>query len=534
MALRALLVAFVFTFTALTLAGPSVAFEGLGEGVRPESLVQAADQPPADVQPGEGQAPRNEPAESTPDVSPQVETAADAELARQKDLEYYEMFKMLVDTMDQVERNYVKDVSRRELMEAAIRGVLDKLDPYSNYIGPDELGRFKQSVESQFGGIGIQVDVRGGLLTVVSPLVGSPAYRAGLQAGDAIVEIEGENSEGIDIDQAIRRLKGEPGTKVTITVASGRTGERKTVTIEREIIRMDTVMGDLRDEKDQWDFMLDRDKHIGYIRLTAFSRETARDLERALGKLQEQKVGGLILDLRGNPGGLLTSAIEVADLFLSEGTIVSTSGRSSPKRSWEAQQPGTFEGFPMVVLVNRFSASASEIVSASLQDHQRAIVVGERTWGKGSVQNVIEMEDGKSALKLTTASYQRPNGHNIHRFPDAKESDEWGVMPDAGFEIKLDDNELGALMRYRYQRDILLVNHSVPAEESATPAEPASEPAPSDSATEPESTPPKPDTPSPESKGEPAPPDSEADKPFVDRQLQKAVEYLTTELAKAE
>ena len=172
-------------------------------------------------------------------------------------------------------------------------------------------------------------------------------------------------------------------------------------------------------------------------------------------QLQAEKLRGLILDLRFNPGGLLTAAVDTSDLFISEGRIVSTEGRNSPARVWDAHKEGTFEGFPMVVLVNRFSASASEIVAACLQDHKRAVIVGERTWGKGSVQNLIELEDGRSALKLTTASYRRPSGKNIHRFPDAKESDEWGVTPDAGYKIELGDSEMLALIQARRQRDIL-------------------------------------------------------------------------------
>ena len=164
--------------------------------------------------------------------------------------------------------------------------------------------------------------------------------------------------------------------------------------------------------------------------------------------------------MRFNPGGLLTSAIEISDLFVTEGRIVSTQGRNTPERIWEAQEEGTFEGFPIAILVNHYSASASEIVSACLQDHQRAVVIGERTWGKGSVQNVIELEEGRSALKLTTASYKRPSGNNIHRFPDAKETDEWGVMPDTGFELKLSDSEMSDLIRHRRDRDMLLVHPS--------------------------------------------------------------------------
>lgn len=429
--------------------------------------------------------------EATAPATP-AEPAAKAQ--QDADAEYYELFKVLADTMDQVERNYVKDVSRRELMEAAIRGVLGKLDPYSNYIGPNDLTRFKVAVENQFTGIGIQVDIRRGYLTVVSPIVGSPAYRAGLRAGDVVTEIEGKPTEGINIDEAVRRLKGEAGTVVNIAVLHPGGGEPEKIAVTREVIQMDSVRGDRRDGHDQWDFMLDRDKKLGYIRIVSFGRDTPRELKKAMDQLQKQNLKGLILDLRFNPGGLLTAAIEVSDMFLTDGEIVSTSGRNSPKRSWSAHKLDTYEGFPIAVLVNRHSASASEIVSASLQDHHRAIVIGERTWGKGSVQNVIEMEGGKSILKLTTANYLRPNGHNIHRDESAKETDEWGVKPDPGYEVKLDQSERDQYQLYRRDRDILDTNPS------AKPADPA----------------------------------VSSDKPaFVDRQLQKAVEYLTSELAKA-
>jgi carboxyl-terminal processing protease len=349
----------------------------------------------------------------------------------------------------------------------------------------------------------------------LSPLVGSPAYRAGLQSGDVIIEIDGQSSADIDQAEAIRRLKGEAGTNVEITLVHPPRSGRRKVTIQREIIHIETVLGDRRDDRDQWDFMLDHDKKIGYIRITSFGRDTFRDLRAAMKELEKQKLRGLIMDLRFNPGGLLASAIEVADLFLTEGEIVSTAGRNSPKRSWSARKPETFEGFPMVVLVNRYSASASEIVSASLQDHKRAIVIGERTWGKGSVQNVIELEDGKSALKLTTASYRRPSGQNIHRFPDSKESDEWGVMPDPGYEIKLGDEELGHLIANRRERDILLVNHSDATKPDASkPADSDEEATKSDDAKKPEAA----DQKQPEA---------------VDRQLQRAVDYLSNELAKA-
>lgn len=402
--------------------------------------------------------------------------------------EDFELYQIFVDTLDQVERNYVKDVSRRELLEAAIEGVLTKLDPYSSYIGREELSKFTTTMTSQFGGIGIQVGMDRGQLKVISPLVGTPAYRAGILAGDKIVEIDGKSTDGVTLDDAVQKLKGEIGTSITLSVIHPGAEERKLVTVTREMIHVETVLGDRRKADDSWDFMLDHDKHIGYIRVTAFSRDTTESLKNALAELNKEGLKGLILDLRFNPGGLLTSAIEVSDLFLTDGRIVSTRGRNIPERTWDAVKEGTFEGFPMVILVNKYSASASEIVSACLQDHKRAIVIGERTWGKGSVQNVIELEGGKSALKLTTASYLRPNGHNIHRFPESKDSDEWGVIPNDGMEIKLSDGELAKLLEVRHDRDILQKQGGKSPEDGKTAS---------------------------------------------DRQLQKALDYLSHELAKA-
>jgi carboxyl-terminal processing protease len=449
--------------------------------------------------------------------------------------EDYQLYQIFADTLDQVQRNYVKDVSRRELMEAAIHGVLGKLDPYSNYIGPEDLGRFKTSVENQFGGIGIQIGVDEGGLKIISPLIGTPAYRAGLEAGDTILEIDGKSTEGIRVDEAVKRLKGDADTKVTLTVRHADSTEPETVTIKREVIHVETILGDRRKSDDSWDFMLDHDRHIGYIRLSAFSRDTAEDLKKALVELQNEGLKGLILDLRFNPGGLLTSAIEVSDLFVANGRIVSTEGRNIPERTWDAQKEGTFEGFPMVVLVNHFSASASEIVSACLQDHKRAVIIGERTWGKGSVQNVIELEGGKSALKLTTAAYRRPSGKNIHRFPDAKETDEWGVKPDDGMEVHLSTLQTTRLFKHRHDRDILVGKHARAASgKSQTPAADSKpEVKPEEAKTEPakpaENA--KPDTPDQGDKPAEA---EQAKTPFVDAQLQKAMDYLTTELARAQ
>jgi carboxyl-terminal processing protease len=381
---------------------------------------------------------------------------APTESARTSKENDYDLYKTLVDTIDQVERNYVGEVDRRELIESAIRGMLNKLDPYSTYLSPDEVQQFHANLSGVFGGIGIQIAADNGQLTVLSPMYGTPAYRAGILAGDRILQIDGRSTDGINIDEAVKRLKGEEGASVTLTVVHPGKEEKTKITLVREKIHLDTVLGDRRGSDGKWDFMLAPKQRIGYVRLTAFSSDTAAELQRVLKQLQTDKLRGLILDLRFNPGGLLNAGIEVSDLFVSEGRIVSTKGRNSPERAWDATKEGTFTGFPMVVLVNRFSASSSEIVAACLQDHKRAVVIGERTWGKGSVQTLIQLENGKSVLKLTTASYRRPSGKNIHRFPDAKETDEWGVMPDTGFKIDLDNEEMVRLIETRRERDILL------------------------------------------------------------------------------
>ena len=207
---------------------------------------------------------------------------------------------------------------------------------------------------------------------------------------------------------------------------------------------------------------MDEKEKIGYIRLTSFGRNSAEEVHDALLKLQKEGMRALILDLRFNPGGLLTAATAIADFFISNGVIVSTKGRNTEEQFVKAKKQGTFSGFPMAVLVNRYSASASEIVSACLQDYKRAIIVGERTWGKGSVQNVVPLEGGKSALKLTTASYHRPSGKNIHRFPKATDNDVWGVMPDTGYDLKMSFEELRDLDIARRDREMIHADGAAP------------------------------------------------------------------------
>lgn len=380
--------------------------------------------------------------------------------SEQKGDDYYELMRIFVDTFQEIDQNYVKEVDRRKLVNAAVRGMLAELDPYSDYIAPDDLEHFTEAISQEFGGVGIRVnfDKSNRSIEILTPLPGGPAYKAGLKAGDRIVEIDGKEVKdfpvGREIDSAIEMLRGKPGDKVEVGVLHPESKDIDKVTLTREMIQLDTVMGDTMDDDGKWNLFIDEENKIGYLRLTHFTSRSAAEMRDALKTLKKQGMKGLIIDLRYNPGGLLEAAVDIADMFITEGLIVSTDGRNSVHRTWSAKSFGTFTGFPIAVLINNYSASASEILSACLQDHDRAIVVGERSWGKGSVQDVIDLEDGKSALKLTTASYHRPSGKNIHRFPNAKESDEWGVTPNEGYKIEYSLKDHQAYQEYRHYRDM--------------------------------------------------------------------------------
>ena len=426
--------------------------------------------------------------------------------SREKDKDY-ELVRLVVEVLHEVRQRYVVEVDadrERKLVEDMINGGLERLDPHSAYIPPPEYRQFEKQSEGKFGGVGIQVGFdrqNHGQLTVISPMPGTPAYEAGILAGDLIVKIDGKATDNMRMNEAVDLIQGEPGQKVILTVLHEGAKDSVDVTVTRAIIVVPSVLGDRRkaDDPKSWDFFLDREEKIGYIRLTSFSKTAAKEMRDAVEELQRRGARGLILDLRNNPGGLLKEAVGISDLFLSEGRIVSTKGRNHKEEIYDAKADGTLlvpaEKYPMAVLVNKYSASASEILSAALQDHKRAVVVGERTYGKGSVQNIILMEKDTSALKLTTASYWRPSGKNIHRFPDSKEADDWGVKPDAGFEVPLKDEERAEYMIYRSERDVVR-NRPRPVE--------------------------------------PRKPDGKEKKPFVDRVLQKAVEHLKKAIHKGD
>jgi carboxyl-terminal processing protease len=399
--------------------------------------------------------------------------------AKPKD-EMLELYGMFVDAVEKVETNYVRPVSRRELLESALDGMLQNLDAHSSFINTGEWRQFRRQIEGKFGGIGIQVglDEESGRLRVIAPMVGTPAYEAGILAGDQIVEIEGQSAEGMSPDKAAEFLMGRPGTDVKLSVLHEGTEDPEPMTITRAIIEVPTVLSDRRKPDDQFDFMLDKDKKIGYVRIATFSQNTAEELKKALDQLKEEGVRGLVLDLRDDPGGLLSAAVEVADMFLEKGEIVSTKGRNTAPKKYDAQKDGLYEDLPLVVLVNQNSASASEIVSAALQDHKRAVIVGQRSYGKGSVQNIIDLDGGNSVLKLTVASYYRPSGENIHKFKNAKNSDKWGVSPDKEAEVKLPHSEYVRWFIARRERDMesaakghRKATNNTPPTEKAKPAE---------------------------------------------------------------
>ena len=375
----------------------------------------------------------------------------------------YELVRTVVDVLAEVDRNYVKELTdeeKQKLVEEMLNGGLRKLDPHSEYMTAEDFKLFETVSEGEFGGIGVTAvpDPKTSLLKIESLLPGTPAYRAGLQAGDLIWKVGDRATDEMKPEEARSLIKGKPGTPVTLTIIREGSREPIVVTLTRGIIELHPFMGFARDPADptKWDFMADKQNKIAYVRLTGFTEKSYKDLRAAVEEAERNGARALVLDLRDNPGGLLTQAAQVADLFLTGGTVVSTKNRTGGGRKWEAKAEDTVflpaEQKPMAVLINRGSASASEIVAAALQDHKRAVVVGERTYGKGSVQKVFNLRNG-DAVKLTTESWLTPAGKNIHRWPDAKESDEWGVRPDPGMAVKLTDEQIREYVRHYSRLD---------------------------------------------------------------------------------
>jgi carboxyl-terminal processing protease len=353
----------------------------------------------------------------------------------------YELFSPLVDVRAEIHKRYVEEVDDKSLMRGAVEGMLHSLDPFSSYLSPDDYPRFKQHTAGRFGGIGIEVGLKNGVLMVISPLENTPAFKAGILADDRILEIDGESTEHMTMADAVQKLMGAPGSQVTLKVRHTQTDQAETVAITRAEIEVASVWGWQRDGDNQWSYWLDPERKIAYVRISGFLDNTPPSFNAVIQRLVEADMRALVLDVRFNPGGSLPAAVAVAERFLDGGTIVSVRGRWRAEEVYKANQENTLPDFPVVVLVNDQTASGAEILAGSLRDHERAVVVGRRTYGKGSVQEVIELGSGNSAIKLTTAYYYLPDGELIHRTPAARQTGKWGVEPNVVVELSNEETQ---------------------------------------------------------------------------------------------
>ena len=329
-------------------------------------------------------------------VSPYVVYPADNEISE------YDYLKFLGDSIEKIKTDYVEHVENKEIVESAINGILSSLDPHSSFLNAKNLEDMKIQTKGLFGGLGIEVTMENGFVKVISPIDDTPAYKAGIKAGDYITHLNKKSVIGLTLDEAVGKMRGPVGSKLKVTI--GRTNmEPFDITIKRDVIKITSVRS--RIEKD-----------VGYVRITTFSEQTNKSTKEAIKKLKKNKnLKGFVLDLRNNPGGLLEQAVYVSDLFLEKGEIVSTRGRDSENPETYKAKPGdVINGLPLVVLINGGSASASEIVAGALQDHKRAIILGTQSFGKGSVQTIIPVNP-YGALRMTTARYFTPSGRSIQK-----------------------------------------------------------------------------------------------------------------------
>lgn len=361
---------------------------------------------------------------------------------------FYQDFEEFISIIKEIQNKYVDEVGLRTLLMDAYKGMLAGLDPYSQFIDSKSLEELKIETEGEFDGLGIEVIIRDGFLRVLTPIVGSPAFHAGVYIGDVIIKIDEKSTKNISIREAIEMLRGETHTEVTITVVHEGESEPVDITIERAKIHLNSTRGTR---------IVDEEGKIGYIAITSFQDNTTDDLDAAVKELEKQGMESLILDLRFNPGGLLNIAVDTADKFIKKGLIVSTKGRHKPQRQeYKAHRSKTYENFPLIILVNNGSASASEIVAGAVKDHKRGLLLGTKTFGKGSVQSLLPIKNKKSALKLTTAKYYTPSGTLI---------DGIGIEPDIKMDLTL--KEVRGLHRHLARvnaADIRTINGNEPLE----------------------------------------------------------------------
>ena len=340
-------------------------------------------------------------------------------LAISSESNIYKKIDLFGEVLEKINEEYVEDINQSKSMDSAINGLLQSLDPYSAYLSPENFEEMQTETSGEFGGLGIEVSMEAGVVKVITPLDDTPASRAGLKAGDYIVKINDTQVQGKTLTEAVEIMRGPVGSDIELTVRRRGVKKALTFTLTREIIEIQSVKSDLLD------------KNIGYLRLTSFNENSAQQIKKRINDLNnEKKLKGFILDLRNNPGGLLSQAIKITDYFLDNGEIVSTKSRkASENRKWFARDGDLTGGKPLIVLINYGSASASEIVAGALKDHKRAIILGENSYGKGSVQSIITLRN-EGAIRLTIAKYYLPSGTSIS---------EVGVTPD--IEINEEGNE---------------------------------------------------------------------------------------------
>jgi carboxyl-terminal processing protease len=373
------------------------------------------------------------------------------------------MPQVLDEIVQQIERNYFQEVDRGELLETAIRAIVGKLDPRGGllrtndmeFLGADELKQMNLHLDQKLAGIGTALKSDAGEVVVQSVLPNSPALKGGIRVGDRIVGINGvELREGDPLANAVKLLRGQVGTPVVVRVKRAGWKEAQEFELVRDTILLPSVLGDRRKADSSWEFMLDEQRKIGFARLTQVGRQSTEEMRAALDELSTRGMKALVLDLRNNPGGLLDGAVAISDLFVDEGRILIVKGREG-ETVYDASPQESFTNFPIALLVNRKTASAAEIIAACLQDHQRAVVVGERTFGQGIVRTILNLKSGVGAVKLPIAAYYRPSGKSVNRYPNSKDSDNWGVSPNPGYEIVLSDEELKQYEIDRAARDAL-------------------------------------------------------------------------------
>ncbi|MEE9293374.1 MAG: S41 family peptidase [Phycisphaerae bacterium] len=347
----------------------------------------------------------------------------------------YRTFAPLVEVDAIVKRNFVFPLQGRRLVDGAIRGLMLDLDPYSGYIAPEQMRAFERRHTGEYIGIGVELGLRIGDVVVIAPLEQGPAIEAGVRPGDIVLAVEGRSVQDLSIPDVEGLLAGEPATIVELKLRRA-DGEVYVRAIKRTPIKRQTVKGIRRHPDGAWDFCLDAERHVGYIRISHFDEGTSDDFDAALRDVTRRGGTSLVIDLRFNPGGVFPEAVAMVDRFIDSGIIVTTVRRRQAIDTYHAARRNVDTDMQLAVLLNGGSASASEIFAGALQDHGRAIVIGERSFGKGSVQDFIRLAGGEAGIKLTVAHYQLPRGRIIHKTPQNVESDEWGVVPDVAVPVQ--------------------------------------------------------------------------------------------------